>query len=157
MPSSSSPSPRSLHVHVQHDERVRTALVAFPQGVPLNVKDMTVAVQEKISSRDSNSSSSSSSSSSSHRSKRKRSVVGSLENVQYSSGGSSDSAKNDVYKYALGVIDESNGQLLVMQVDHPYALRPQLQLKPTMSIRDNTMMSRDDRTQSLTEAFESKK
>ena len=143
-------SPLSVLVN---DQNARTALVAFPQGVPWHVEEMTIAIQEKISSRKSNSSSSSGGSSS----KRKRSVTGSLDNVQYSSGGSSDSAKNDVYKYALGVIDETNGTMEVIPVDHPYILRPQLELQATISTRESTMMSSYDRKQSLTEAFGSKK
>ena len=120
------------------DERsARTALVCFPQGVSWDLEEMQVGVRERQSKR-----------------KRKRKVVASLNGVQFDSG--SDSQKNDVSRYAIGVVNEKTGEVEVFPVDHPYVLRPQVHVQSGMR-RESSALSNYERKQSLTEAFGSKK
>ena len=118
------------------EEKPRTALVSFPQGIPWNVEEMQVSVQERASKK-----------------KRKRKVTASLNGFEFIG---SDAHKYDASKYAIGVLDESTGVVEVVPVDHPYILRPQVRLQSGIR-RESSGLTNYERKQSLTEAFGSKK
>ena len=121
------------------DKPPQTALVSFPQGIPWNIEEMTVSVRQSM------------------KKKRKRQVIGSLNGVEYIGNNfkEGESSKNNVSRYAIGLLDQKTGEIEIVPIDHPFALRPQLQVASTG--RETSNMSNYDRKLSLTETFGSKK
>ena len=123
-------------------ESVTTAaLVSFPLGVPWSLDEMRLSIKERPSKK----------------SKRKRMIVGTLNNIEYhgTNYAEGEGLKDDVSRYAIGLLDERTKKIDVLPIDHPYVLRPQL--KVASSGRETSIATDYERKQSLTEAFGSKK
>ena len=121
-----------------NDSTPQSLLISFPQGIPWNLEDSMISMKENSL-------------------KRKRMVVASLNDIEYSGCNfGEDSFKNDVCKYVIGVLDEKSGKLEIIPMDHPYSLRPNIKIASNIRTQSTTL-SNYERKQSLTDAFGSKK
>jgi hypothetical protein len=121
------------------DETV-SALMSFPQGTPQLLEEMNVAVMEKGNGK-----------------KRKRILNGELNGLVFRgyNFGDDTSVKN-VFKYAIGVVDESSKKVSLIPVDHPYSMTPNFERKTSVPRLTNNL-TYSERKSSLTESFGSRK
>jgi hypothetical protein len=82
-------------------------LLSFPQGVPVDHADMTVNVVQKGTGK-----------------RRKLNVSSELNGVTFTTTEADASSKNDFYKFAVGILDESTGVMTLHAADHAFVMRP---------------------------------
>ena len=92
--------------------------------------------------------------------KRKRIVTGiSNDGMTYKGTDfGEDSLKMNSHNYAIGMLDETTGELMIVPADHVFVMNPSLETKKVEHIDEtNLTKSSYERKQSLAEAFGSKK
>ena len=114
-------------------------LASFPQGVPAQHDEMALLVGRKQSG------------------KTTRTLISSaFNNVTYKGTDYGEySAKKDSCKFAVGVYDDKTKKIKLVKTDHVYVMKPHLQSKTTVPRKSE--MDYDQRRQSLTEEFGSRK
>lgn len=123
---------------VEDDFSEGIPLLSFPQGTPQDVTDMTLSVFQQGEGK-----------------KRKREVVGTLNQVRYQGKDYKQfSAKYDSCHYAIGVLDEENQVMNIYAASHPFIMQPVFEEKKSELKEDATYA---ERLRASTEAFGSKK
>jgi hypothetical protein len=115
-------------------------LVSFPQGIPVNVEDMSLLVGRKQSGKTA-----------------KTLITSSFDKVVYKGNDyGENTVKKDSCKYAVGVYDEKTKKIKLVKTDHIFVLKPHIETKDVTAPRNSTM-DYATRRQSLTDEFGSRK
>lgn len=124
---------------VEPSEKDIPMLLSFPHGVPQNAEGMTVDIYQKGKVK-----------------RRKRVVEGLLENILFQGSNIGDQSEaNDLCKFAIAELDESTGELKLVEANHAYVMHPIHHDKDRFESQSN--MTNYERKVSLTEAFGSRK
>ena len=132
--------PTSVKIKVvEPTEKDTPMLLSFPHGIPPNADNMAVDVYQRGKAK-----------------RKKRVVEGVLESILFQGsniGGQSEA--NDLCKFAVAELDESTGELKVVEANHAYVMHPIHEDKGRFESQSN--MTNYERKVSLTEAFGSRK
>ena len=120
-------------------------LASFLVGIPNNVESMDLTIEESGSKK-----------------KRKTHIIGEVNGVQYFGAdydGDEKLTKNNMYTYAIGVLDESSKTVTLHHhpESHIFPMRPYFAQKHTPVTRTSTDISYNERKQALATQFGSAK
>jgi hypothetical protein len=125
-------------ITVRSDVHAFPLIVSFPQGVPENSEDMQINVFKKSSKN------------------TRTQIISKINGLTFKGSDYGEySLKKDGYKYAVGVHNVKTNQIKLLQTDHIFTLKAELNFGEA-PVRNSTM-SYGQRKQSLTEEFGSRK
>jgi hypothetical protein len=132
---------QNIKLKVLEKQNDQPILVSFPTGVPPSSEGMVVTSVSKGSGK-----------------KRKTIIDGQLNDISYHGCdfGSNHSLSNDLCQFAVGILDEKTNEMTIIPANHAYVMSSSIgQLEEDDG--KVSQMTYNERRQSLTDAFGSKK